>query len=92
MRFMHIVHAQPFADRKKWFYENLYGGKPPSNELTLAAETNSILVDRGDSLGWLDQVLSMRQRVPIVLSFLNLGTTWAVIYLGGVQELFGSHF
>lgn len=45
--FMHIVHAQPFDDRKKWFYENLYQGKPPNNELTLAAETNAIMVDRG---------------------------------------------
>ena len=46
--FMHIVHAQPFDDRKKWFYENLYQGKPPNNELTLAAETNAIMVDRGE--------------------------------------------
>ena len=44
---MHIVHAQPFDDRKTWFYENLYQGKPPNNELTLAAETNAIMVDRG---------------------------------------------
>ena len=44
---MHIVHAQPFDDRKKWFYENLYQGKPPNNELTLVAETNAIMVDRG---------------------------------------------
>ena len=46
-RFMHIVHAQPFDDRKNWFYENLYQGKPPNNELTLAAESNAIMVDRG---------------------------------------------
>ena len=47
LRFMHIVHAQPFESRKKWFYENLHGSKPPSNELSLAAEENVIEVDRG---------------------------------------------
>ena len=46
---MHIVHSQPFEDCRKWFYENLYGGKPPTNELNLAAESNTILVDRGRS-------------------------------------------
>ena len=46
-RFMHIVHAQPFDDRKDWFYENLYKGKPPTNELTLATQANVIQVDRG---------------------------------------------
>eukprot|EP00731_Ephydatia_muelleri_P024593 Em0016g864a len=29
---------EPFEDRKKWFYENLYNGNEPSTELTLAAE------------------------------------------------------
>ena len=54
-RFVHIVHAQPFHDRKTWFYQNLYQGKAPSNELTLAAQSNAILVDRGavlSSKGW----------------------------------------
>ena len=46
-RFMHIVQAQPFDDRKDWFYQNLYKGKPPSNELTLATQENVIEVDRG---------------------------------------------
>ncbi len=49
-RFMHIVHAQPFDDRKDWFYQNLYKGKPPSNELTLATQANVIEVDRGKQL------------------------------------------
>ena len=46
-RFMHVVHAQPFQDRKKWFYENLYDGKPPSMELTFASQQTAIEVDRG---------------------------------------------
>lgn len=46
-RFMHVVHAQPFQDRKKWFYENLYDGKPPSTELTLSSQQTAIEVDRG---------------------------------------------
>jgi len=50
-RFMHVVHAQPFHDRKNWFYENLYQGKPPSTELSLASQQNSIEVDRGINLG-----------------------------------------
>eukprot|EP00731_Ephydatia_muelleri_P036853 Em0338g4a len=40
--FMHIVHTQPFEDRKKWFYENLYNGNEPSTELTLAAENAAL--------------------------------------------------
>lgn len=44
---MHVVHAQPFQDRKKWFYENLYDGKPPSTELTLSSQQTAIEVDRG---------------------------------------------
>ena len=57
-RFMHIVHAQPFDNRKNWFYENLYKGKPPSNELTLATQANVIEVDRGilNSYGYPDNV------------------------------------
>eukprot|EP00731_Ephydatia_muelleri_P024575 Em0016g846a len=45
-RFMHIVHTQPFEDRKKWFYENLYNGNQPSTELTLVAENAALLVER----------------------------------------------
>ncbi len=46
---MHIVHAQPFNDRKNWFYENLYQGKPPSTELTLSSQQNALEIDRGEN-------------------------------------------
>lgn len=49
LRFMHIVHAQPFESRKDWFYENLHGSKPPSNELSLVSEERVIEVDRGET-------------------------------------------
>ncbi|XP_019853444.1 PREDICTED: E3 ubiquitin-protein ligase HACE1-like [Amphimedon queenslandica] len=45
-RFIHIVHAQPFEDRKKWFYENLYDGAEPNQQLTLVPQENEIIVDR----------------------------------------------
>ena len=47
---MHIVHAQPFESRKDWFYENLHGNKPPSNELSLVTEDRVIEVDRGEQI------------------------------------------
>jgi E3 ubiquitin-protein ligase HACE1 len=46
LRFMHIIHAQPFESRKDWFYENLHGDRPPANELSLAREDGVIEVDR----------------------------------------------
>lgn len=46
-RFMHIVHAQPFADRKNWFYENLHQEKPPSSDITLMSQRGTIQVERG---------------------------------------------
>jgi E3 ubiquitin-protein ligase HACE1 len=46
LRFMHIVHTQPFESRKDWFYQNLYGDKPPSNELTPTSRESVIEVDR----------------------------------------------
>ena len=50
---MHIVQAQPFESRKKWFYENLYGNKPPSNDLILTDDASVIEVDRGKGAeGW----------------------------------------
>ena len=51
LRFMHIIHAQPFQSRKDWFYENLHGNHPPSTELSLAREDRVIEVDRG-VCGW----------------------------------------
>ena len=56
LRFMHIIHAQPFESRKDWFYENLHGDRPPANELSLAREDGVIEVDRGKEgergVGW----------------------------------------
>ena len=40
-------YLQPFEDRKKWFYENLYSGNPPSNQLILTSNDSEIIVDRG---------------------------------------------
>ena len=49
LRFMHIVHAQPFESRKAWFYENLHRDSPPSTELSLAREEEGVIeVDRGE--------------------------------------------
>ena len=45
---MHIVQAQPFESRKKWFYENLYGSNPPANDLLLTDDSSVIEVDRGE--------------------------------------------
>ena len=50
-RFVHIIHAQPFDDRKNWFYENLYKEKPPSTEINLTPENNLIQVERGACMG-----------------------------------------
>ncbi len=50
-RFVHIIHAQPFDDRKNWFYENLYKEKPPSTEINLTPENNLIQVERGECMG-----------------------------------------
>ena len=55
LRFMHIIHAQPFESRKNWFYENLHGDRPPTNELSLAAREDGVIeVDRGKEgeRGW----------------------------------------
>ena len=41
------MQAQPFESRKKWFYENLYGNKPPSSDLILTDDATVIEVDRG---------------------------------------------
>ncbi len=46
-RFVHIIHAQPFDDRKNWFYENLHKEKPPSTEINMNPENNLIEVERG---------------------------------------------
>ncbi|XP_064396022.1 E3 ubiquitin-protein ligase HACE1-like [Halichondria panicea] len=45
-RFVHIIHAQPFDDRKNWFYENLHKEKPPSTEINMNPENNLIEVER----------------------------------------------
>ncbi|XP_065184331.1 E3 ubiquitin-protein ligase HACE1-like [Sycon ciliatum] len=31
--FIHIIHAQKFEDRRKWFYENLYRTQAPANDV-----------------------------------------------------------
>ncbi|XP_065916670.1 E3 ubiquitin-protein ligase HACE1-like isoform X2 [Dysidea avara] len=47
-RFMHIVREQPFDLRKKWFYDNLYKDKRPSNEINMFQDAQVMMVDRGN--------------------------------------------
>lgn len=47
LSFSFSLLSQPFEERKKWFYENLYHGSSPSQTLSLAANNNEIIVDRG---------------------------------------------
>ena len=42
-----IFCTQPFELRKKWFYENLYKDKKPTNDISMLEEAQVMMVDRG---------------------------------------------
>lgn len=48
---LHWNFVQPFDLRKKWFYDNLYKDKRPSNELNLLQDAQVMMVDRGMCTG-----------------------------------------
>lgn len=65
LKFLHVIRAQPFSERRSWFYENLYKTSSPSEEEEEEEETyrsdggDMLLVARGNCFhSSCEQVLS----------------------------------
>ena len=48
VRVVSLILLQPFDQRKKWFYDNLYVLKEPENPLLGSQREEAITIERGE--------------------------------------------